>query len=237
VLRASRSPSPLRVPGQAAAPDGPVDLATMYLVHWGFRRDLASFAAAVPRTPVADRVTWTRLSRRFALFADVLHKHHAGEDAGLWPLLAERGADPAALAELEAEHAVIDPLLAGCAAGLGALAAGSAAPDAHPRLCAAVADLQATLGAHLAHEERVGMVLVQQHLQQSDWDRLDRDHLATQYRPRDVPAALGWVMAGLPTGAERHLALPHPAVLAAGRVLGRLRRRSDARTFGAGLGT
>jgi hypothetical protein len=206
----------------------------MYLVHRGFRRDLASFATAVPRTPVADRATWTRLSRRFALFADVLHKHHAGEDAGLWPLLAERGADPAALEALEAEHARIDPLLAACAAGLGALSAGRGDPDVHQRLCAAVADLQATLGAHLAHEERVGMVLVQRHLTQADWDRVDRDHLAAQYRPRDVPATLGWVMAGLPSSAERALTVTNPAVLTAGRLLGRLRRRSDARTFGVG---
>jgi hypothetical protein len=234
VPRASRTPGPLRVPGQPAAPDGPVDLATMYLVHRGFRRDLASFAAAVPRTPVADRATWTRLSRRFALFADVLHEHHAGEDAGLWPLLGERGADPAALAALEAEHALIDPLLAACAAGLDALAAGPGEPDGHQRLCATVADPQTTPGAHLAHEERVGMVLVQEHLEQADWDRVDRDHLAAQYRPRDLPAALGWVMAGLPSGAERALTVTHPAVLTAGRLLGRLRRRSDARTFGAG---
>src|SRR4051794_1924705 len=85
----------------------------MYLMHWGFRRDLAAFAAAVPVTPVADRRAWSRLSRRFALFAGVLHKHHTGEDAGLWPLLAERGADPPLLDALEAEHAVIHPPLAG----------------------------------------------------------------------------------------------------------------------------
>src|SRR3954454_17933582 len=95
----------------------------MYLMPWGFRRDLAAFAAAVPVTPVADRRAWARLSRRFALFAGVLHQHHTGEDAGLWPLLAERGAAPAVLDALEAEHAVIDPLLSCCAAGLAALAA------------------------------------------------------------------------------------------------------------------
>src|SRR4051812_50195830 len=84
----------------------------MYLMHWGFRRDLAGFAAAVPVTPVADRRAWARLSRRFALFAGVLHKHHTREDAGLWPLLAERGADPAVPDALQAEHAGLRPLLA-----------------------------------------------------------------------------------------------------------------------------
>ena len=40
-------PRQLRLPGQAAAPEGPVDMQTMYLMHHAFRRDLDSFAAAV----------------------------------------------------------------------------------------------------------------------------------------------------------------------------------------------
>src|SRR3954462_4069724 len=150
---ASLAPSQLALPGQAAAPDGPVDLAAMYLMHWGFRRDLDAFAAAVPITPVADRRGWVRLSRRFALFAGVLHKHHTGEDAGLWPLLDERGADPAVLAALEAEHAGIDPLLADCAARLADLAAGRSDDAGREQLAARLIELRTVLGAHLAHEE------------------------------------------------------------------------------------
>ena len=33
-------PAQLRLPGQAAAPEGPVDMYMMYLMHFGFRRDL-----------------------------------------------------------------------------------------------------------------------------------------------------------------------------------------------------
>jgi hypothetical protein len=36
---------------------GPVDLIGMYVMHHGFRRDLADFTAAVPLTPVGDRQT------------------------------------------------------------------------------------------------------------------------------------------------------------------------------------
>src|SRR5215218_5814631 len=203
----------------------------MYLMHWGFRRDLAAFAGAVPITPVGDRRAWTRLSRRFALFAGVLHKHHTGEDAGLWPLLAERGADPAVLAALEAEHAVIDPLLAACTAGLADLAAGRSDDAGRERLAARVTELRYALGDHLAHEEGEGMTLVQAHLDQADWERLDREHFAAQYRPRDTVPTLGWVMAGLPAGVERHIPGANAPMLAAGRVLGRLRSRSDSHTF------
>ena len=225
------SPTQLTLPGQAAAPEGPVDLGAMYLMHWGFRRDLAGFSAAVPVTPVGDRRAWRRLSRRFALFADVLHKHHTGEDDGLWPLLAERGADHAVLDALEAEHAVIDPLLADCSAGLTALATGRAGTTDRAALAARIADLQTALSGHLAHEEDDGMQQVQAHLTQADWEWLDREHFAAQYRPRDVVPTLGWVMAGLPPQAEAHLPGVNRPMLVVGHALGRLRTRSDARTF------
>src|SRR5688500_17295469 len=87
----SHRSTPVLLPGQAAAPEGPVNLATMYLMHHAFRRDLGAFAGAVARTPVSDRATWRRLNERWKLFSFVLHHHHhAGEDAGLWPLLLER---------------------------------------------------------------------------------------------------------------------------------------------------
>ena len=129
----------LLLPGQAAAPEGPVDIAPMYLMHRAFRRDLDAFARTVPAVPPSDAARWARLARRFAFFGSVLHKHHRGEDVALWPLLAERGADPAVLEALQQEHAAIDPLLASATADLGTLAAGNGdesdprPPDRHHR--------------------------------------------------------------------------------------------------------
>src|SRR5215207_2400874 len=57
----------LLLPGQAAAPEGPVDLAPMYLMHRAFRRDLDAFARTVPAVPPSDAARWVRLARRFAL--------------------------------------------------------------------------------------------------------------------------------------------------------------------------
>ena len=111
------TPQPPLLRGQAAAPDGPADLSMMYVLHHGFRRDLARFAEAARRTPTADRSTWAALLARWDLFALLLHDHHHKEDEILWPLLRERATaagDTAAeqvLDEMEAEHATIDPLL------------------------------------------------------------------------------------------------------------------------------
>ena len=224
--------SQLVLPGQAAAPEGPVDVAAMYVMHRAFRRDLDAFAQVVPAIEVADRARWARLGRRFEFFATVLHKHHSGEDRAMWPLLAERGADPAVLDALEAEHAGIDPLLTSAREDLAALATGTGDTATRERLAGTTARLRDALQAHLAHEERDGMTLVQRHLTQEDWDRLDREEFSKDYRPSEIPAVLGWVMSGLTAEQAQHLPGANALLLAFGRLMvGRFERR-EARIFG-----
>ena len=225
-------PAQLLFPGQAAAPDGPVDLAGMYLMHRGFRRDLHAFAAATAETPVGDRTRWVRLARRFALFAGILHKHHHGEDIGLWPLLHERGADRTVLDALEAEHEGIDPLLRACTADLAALAAGTGDEVTRTRLADCTARLRDALCAHLAHEERDGMVEVQKHLNPEDWDRLDREVFAPEYSPREVPAVIGWVVSGLTRDEMMRMPGAKAALVPFARFLAWRFDHAEARTFG-----
>jgi deazaflavin-dependent oxidoreductase (nitroreductase family) len=223
----------LSLPGQAAAPEGPVDVSGMYLMHRAFRRDLAAFADVVPTIGPTDSARWALVERRVAFFGTVLHKHHHGEDIALWPLLAERGADPAVLEALEAEHAGIDPLLATISAGLHALAAGGGDEATRDQVASCAVRLRDALGAHLAHEERDGMALVQQHLRQEDWDRLDEEVFSKDYRPREVPAVLGWVMSGLSAEAARKIPGGNPVFLAFGRLMARRFDRREARVFRA----
>lgn len=227
----------LLLPGQAAAPEGPVDIAPMYLMHRAFRRDLDAFAKVIPGVPPSAAPRWARLARRFAFFGSILHKHHRGEDIALWPLLAERGADPAVLEALQGEHAAIDPLLAAATADLGTLAAGNGDETTRDRLAATTGRLRDLLGAHLAHEERDGMALVQQHLTPADWERLDREVFAKDYRPREVPAVLGWVMSGLAPEHAQRLPGANAPFLAFGRLMARLFDRQEARTFGGSATT
>src|SRR4051812_28372441 len=144
----------LLLPGQAAAPEGPVDIAPMYLMHRAFRRDLDAFAAVVPTVAVEDKARWELIRRRFAFFGMVLHKHHHGEDIAMWPLLAERGADRTVLDALEAEHGGIDPLLTSAAEDLAALTGGAGTAATRERLARTTAALREHLPAPLAHEAR-----------------------------------------------------------------------------------
>lgn len=191
-------PTQLRLPGQAAAPEGPVPMHVMYVMHHAFRRDLAAFAAAAPATPVADRDTWKALADRWALFAEVLHAHHTGEDTGLWPFLMER-ADAygrATLEAMEAEHSEIDPLLDACSAGF-ALLADRSDEDARAALTVRLVAARESLGRHLAHEETEAIALVQQLMSPEDWHRVDDEHFKKGHGVGYFARLVPWAAHGL----------------------------------------
>ena len=246
----TQTSSQIMLPGQAAAPDGPIDMAPMYVIHHAFRRDLRDFVAAAAATPTTDHRTWRLLAARWQFFATVLHKHHTAEDTEIWPVLLERvtaAHDAQALATMQAmedEHAEIDPLLAACAEGFTELAGANRAPEkqgAH----AAAADTRAALeirlvaarerlDRHLAHEERDAISLIQRYLTPADWHTVDVK-IRRVYSQRDALRVLPWVLYELPVASrDRLLTMPTGAavLLAAWRLLWRpLFARRQRRTF------
>jgi uncharacterized protein YndB with AHSA1/START domain len=190
------------LPGQAAAPPGPVDVTAMYLMHHAFRRDLADFAQAVGATPPDARDVWAALRERWDRFGDVLHKHHTAEDEGLWPLLRSRGADPAALDAMEAEHAGIDPLLTAIRAGFATMV-DDPSPAAQAALGQRLSTARTLLGAHLGHEEKDAMALVQAYLTPGDWERVEKEHFQAAYGPKDIPFVVAWTLKGLSPAGSR----------------------------------
>ena len=192
------------LPGQAAAPEGPVDMIMMYVLHHAFRRDLAAFAAAAAATPVGARSTWRALADRWALFAQALHHHHSGEDAGLWPLLVER-ADAegrVTLEAMEAEHAQIDPVLTACAAGFERLASRED-EDARAGLAVRLVAAREGLGRHLRHEECDAIALIQQLMTNEEWQALDEEHFKQGLSVKDLTALVPWALHEVPGPIRR----------------------------------
>lgn len=223
------------LPGQAAAPAGPVDMVAMFVMHHAFRRDLAAFGRAVAATPVADRATWTALAARWARFFDILHKHHSGEDAGLWPLLLERAdaagdaAGRATLEAMEAEHSHIDPLLESCGAGFDRLAARADA-DARDALEVRLAGLVGLLDQHLAHEESDALTLVQRYLSDAEWRHLEETHFKPKFAPKDLPFLVSWATDGVPADVRKRM-MPAPLVWLLRGPLGGGYRRAERAAF------
>lgn len=169
-------PRQLRLPGQAAAPEGPLDMQTMYLMHHAFRRDLDAFAEAVRNTPVEDRRTWRLLAQRWELFTEVLHKHHTAEDDLIWPALMSRGSseDVVVLEAMESEHLEIDPRLEACTAGFQRLAR-KADEDARAALTVRICAVRELLRRHLAHEETSAIAILQRLISADEWAEIETE--------------------------------------------------------------
>ena len=220
-------PVQVRLPGQTAAPDGPLDMTAMHVMHHGFRRDLRDFAQATQVTPVGDRVAWRALHDRWDLFAEVLHHHHTGEDAGLWPVLRERaaGAEVETLHAMETEHGEIDPLLASCAAGFMRLAE-YADDDTRAALAVRVTAARERMGHHLRHEETEAIVLAQTYLTGDEWTAIEVEHFRSGVSVRMAARLVPWAAYELPSDVLRRvLGGADPGF----RLLHRLTRRGFAK--------
>jgi hemerythrin-like domain-containing protein len=199
-------PEQLSFPGQTAAHPGPVDMMMMYVMHHGFRRDLAAFAAAAMATPADARDSWQALAQRWDLFAEILHHHHSGEDAGLWPLLLDRTDDAgrAVLEAMEAEHGEIDPILQSCAAGFARLA-GHADEDARAALAVRLCAARESLARHLRHEETEAIAIIQEVMTAQEWEDLEEEYFRKDVPFSDVLRMVPWAAYGVPAPLRRRV--------------------------------
>lgn len=195
----------LRLPGQAAAPEGPIDMTMMYLMHHAFRRDLAAFATVVPQTPVHKRGAWQALAQRWILFASALHNHHAGEDEHLWPVLLQRvGAeDRPTLEAMAAEHADIDAALKVCRDGM-MLMATHPTEDVRSALTVRLVGAREHLARHLSHEETDAIACIQRVMSADEWQAIE-ERMRSTLTLREVVRLVPWAIHELPIDARHHL--------------------------------
>ena len=154
-----------KLPGTDAARHGTgdADLTIMIAAHDAFRRDLTRLARTASAANLSDPARHQSIAAGWDLFKRQLHMHHTAEDEIIWPALRPRLAHSAAalsvLDAMEAEHELIDPLLA-------AVDTEFAGGD---RLADVIDALTSTLTGHLAHEERDGLPLIGVALTAAEW--------------------------------------------------------------------
>src|SRR3954470_1681227 len=153
----SSEPPQVRLPGQADAATGPINLNRMYLVHHEIRGDLDR-SSAVEETPLKEAVVWEALAGRWARFEDLARFHVRSEDETFWRPVPERAvasrdnAASSTLTDMEQEHQAIIGQLGICTAYLSAMAR---SPDARvrDRLDASLGSLRTSVSRHLEHNE------------------------------------------------------------------------------------
>jgi hypothetical protein len=224
----------IRLPGQEAAPEGPIDMIGMFLMHHAFRRDLSAFSRAVAATPAADQPTWRALGERWARFGHVLHAHHTREDTHVWPQVAERArqaGDAEAVATLEAmhaEHVEIDPLLDSVAAGLARMATVSDR-EARAALEEQVVATRDCLVRHLAHEERDALAIAQRLFTAEEWAAMEHGGKESL---RELAFLVPWVVHRLPDAAwPRAKAFGGPVMVLIAKVCRRSFERRERAAF------
>jgi hypothetical protein len=167
-----------------------LDMSMMFAMHDALRRELAQVGRVASRRD-DNHATLLRGALGWELFKKFLTVHHQSEDDALWPPLRARvAARPGRVAladELEAEHAVIEPLLV-------SIDAAAADPDyGYQRFGDIIDELSAKLSAHLAHEEAAGLPLIDASLTPAEWQ-----HFAQVHGERNLPDAstyMPWLLA------------------------------------------
>jgi hypothetical protein len=160
------------LPGSDAARHGTgdADLTIMLASHNAFRRDLVNLARAAKFADLPDPARRRSVSAGWETFKRQLHTHHSAEDQLIWPALRERLSHSenalSVLDEMEAEHELIDPMLAAVDAELGVNGDDRTASG---RAGDAVDVLVGTLTGHLAHEERDALPLIGVALTAAEW--------------------------------------------------------------------
>jgi iron-sulfur cluster repair protein YtfE (RIC family) len=185
-------------------------LIAMNAAHAAFRRDLRRLAAVATPANLAEPGRHGSILTGWTIFKNQMRKHHAAEDTFIWPRLRERLATSEAaistLDEMDAEHELIDPLLAAVDDAFGR-------PD--PGGVAGVIDeLTAKLSYHLDHEEREALPMIGEALSDQEWEavtadiRQDGRSSAAEYIP--------WLTDGVSDAEAKRIAtiLPPPMVAA-----------------------
>lgn len=171
--------------GQATTPEAPlVDVRDMVVVHGALLREFRLLALALVHVPPRTRRPVAAVSTHVTLLLGLLHHHHAGEDALLWPLLRER-CSPAARHQLdvaEAQHAGIDASVQEVTA---ALEAWTSSPDDDRREALAVGlqGLHGLLDTHLDFEERMLLPLAASLLTEAEWHAIGEAAVAAMPKP------------------------------------------------------
>jgi hypothetical protein len=168
-----------------------LDMSMMFAMHDALRRELVQ-VGRIARLRDDHPGRLLRAALGWELFKKFLLVHHQSEDDTLWPALRTQVAgqpDRVALADaLEAEHAVIEPLLT-------AIDAAAADPDyGYQRFGDIVDELATKLTAHLSHEETDGLALIDVSLAAQEWQHFAQVH--TERIRGDASMYMPWLLNG-----------------------------------------
>lgn len=170
------------------------DTRGMYAAHDIFRREFALLPGLVRSVPAKDTGRAQVVADHISLVNELLHAHHSGEDAVLWPRLLARAPkeiDPV-VHLVEGHHRGIEDLLAETGARLSAWADGAGSADGES-LAETLQRLAVALYEHMSLEERLILPLAERHIFATEWNDMV-DGTAAEIRPEIALVVAGMLM-------------------------------------------
>ncbi len=179
--------SPIEAPEIQAANEPMADLRDMYMAHTMMRREFRLFPQAVRDVAPGDNRSAAVVADHAQKVCLILGLHHEDEDAVLWPLLWERGAEQAAaiVPSMEEQHQGIEAALHNVHALVPAWQ--STAQDGE-NLAASIDALLDRLLEHMAVEKKVILPLAEKFVTAAEWARLGERALSEKPK-KDLPLA------------------------------------------------
>ena len=187
------------------------DASGMAMIHRMFRSSYAEAPTLVQGVRDADRAHAATVADHLELMSGMLHTHHEGEDARLWPALDERA--PGCVLHVDRmkrQHLDILAAVDELASVLPAWRSSASAADAAPVL-AALERTNAALAVHLPDEEESIVPEMEYTLTQAEMQWFAEHGRKATPRNRTWPT-LGLILDAQPDGGERFLRteLPPP---------------------------
>lgn len=198
------------------------------IIHAAVRRDLARMEAALRAFPDGDAERAHGLQRAWTALWEMLHEHHQGEDAHVWPYLRSLGTvDPALADAMEAEHEAMAHAMTDATAAVYDLVATptTAAAQVAADRVARAAEVTAH---HLDHEEREVMPIIVPQLGTPAWKAVEK-----QLRAGSLTQGgrfFAWLQDGIEPelGAALRTNVPGPVLWGLSRLAGRSYHRHVA---------
>jgi hemerythrin-like domain-containing protein len=195
--------TPVEVP--SAGPD----LVGYQLVHTAMLRDVQRFADLAER--IAAGATDVSRDRAHAirdylrqLFTAIAH-HHEGEDAIVWPVIADRVADQAAMTRLTVDHQQLDPLFDEVLIAAERLTVDPTSRLAADELAGWMRRLATGLDAHIALEEQIVFPVLREQVPMDEYERME-ELIRKDGSLADMAFVVPW-MAAVATDEQRERAL------------------------------
>lgn len=187
-----------------------IDVRDMAIVHQAFRRAYEESARLVRANPTPSPQRVTFLADHIDFGIKMLHAHHAGEDALLYPKLIERVPEQSATTEeVDAEHKLIATALDSTSAACRAWREQPSAATGEA-LASSLDALNTVTQRHLDDEEQKVVPLAAVTLTQPEWDAMGKHGVASIPRNKR-PVAFGMILEPLDQADRAYMMHTLPA--------------------------